>query len=176
MRNIKTGDILVVLDGKWKLAKMIQKVTATRAHHTGIFVWIEGKLYVSEMEGKGHIRTEWNGEKYKGGYPNDRTLVIMRLKEGFPDAAGLIDFTIQDTTHYDFVALVQHVLLRLTGKWFGKQGAGAAKRLTCSERTAYVYNKFTGLYPKWWMMSPRDVVDGYVELFNYYPANTSDLV
>jgi hypothetical protein len=176
MREIKTGDILVVLDGKWKIAKMIQKVTATRAHHTGIFVWIEGKLYVSEMEGKGHFRTPWQGVKYKGGYPADRTLVIMQPKEPFPDPIGLVDFTVADTTGYDFLALVQHFLLRFTGRWWGKKGAAAANRLTCSERVGYIYNKFTGLYPHWWMMSPRDIVDSHVELFNYFPANVSDSV
>jgi len=164
----QTGDIIAVADGRWTLARLIRRVTDTTFHHVGIIVEIHGKLYVSEMEANGHILTPWSARKYNFGAPADRTLVLMRLKTGFPDPEGLIEFTMTDNTRYDFGALVQHVLLRATGLWLGRQGAKAASRLTCSERVAYVYNKFTGLYPRWYRKSPRDIVEMHAEEFEYF--------
>jgi hypothetical protein len=165
-----TGDIIAVANGRWTLAKLIQRVTDTTFHHTGIIVEIAGKLYVSEMEAEGHILTPWSSEKYNWGVPKDRTLVLMRLKDGFPDPFGLVDFTLTDTTRYDFGALVQHVILRYFRVWLGRKGAKAARRLTCSERVAYVYNKFTGgaMWVKWWKKSPRDIVEMHADQFYFY--------
>lgn len=163
-----TGDIIAVADGRWTLARLIRHVTDTTFHHVGIIVEIHGKLYVSEMESNGHILTPWSGSKYNFGKPADRTLVLMRLIGGFPDPAGLIEFTLTDNTRYDFGALVQHVVLRYFRVWLGRKGAKAASRLTCSERVAYVYNKFAGLYPQWYRKSPRDIVEMHPDKFEYF--------
>jgi hypothetical protein len=164
----QTGDIIAVADGRWTLARLIQRVTDTTFHHTGIIVQVDGKLYVSEMEAEGHILTPWGSAKYNWGKPTDRTLVLMRLRAGFPDPEALVEFTMTDNTRYDFGALVQHVILRYTGLWVGRKGVKAASRLTCSERVAYVYNKFTGLFPKWWRKSPRDIVEMYPDDFEFF--------
>ena len=163
----QTGDIVVVLNGNWTLAKMIRRVTDSPTHHTGIIVEINGRLMVSEMEATGHIFSAWNGTKYLSGYPNDRTIAIMRYN-GELDREKIVDWCMQNTGEYDFAALVQHVIHRYLRIWVGRRSAKAASRLTCSEWVAYTFNTFTGLYKKWWEVTPADVVGMYPDKFEIF--------
>lgn len=163
----QTGDILLVLEGRWPLAKIIQGVTRSKAHHTGIIVEIGSGLYVSEMEATGHIFTRWDGAKYNNGKPRDRTLVLMRYK-GQLDKAKLVDWCMSNTGEYDFQALVKHIIHRYLKIWIGRRSAKAARRLTCSEWTAYTYNTFTGLFRQWWEATPADIATLHSDQFELF--------
>ena len=160
----QTGDIVVVLDGKWTLAKLIQLVTRSQAHHTGILVEINGTLYVSEMEQEGHIFTEWAGEKYNSGFPVDRTVLLMRYK-GEADWSKLYSWCLQNESEYDFAALIQHVIFRYLRIWIGRRKVKAAGRMTCSEWVGFTLNKFTWMFPKWYNAAPANIATDYPDKF-----------
>ena len=166
----QTGDIVVVLNGTWTLAKAIQRVTRSKAHHTGIIVIMNDNYYVSEMDSDqnsdpprtGHLFTRWDDTKYNNGKPTDRTIILMRSKQPI-DWSKLPDWCLSNTAEYDFLALLQHVIARYTGLWIGRRNAKAARRFTCSEWVAYTLNRFAGLFPQWWKVSPADIaaLDGF---------------
>lgn len=165
--TIQTGDIIVVLDGRWTLAQIIRKVTKSPAHHTGMIVEINGMFYVSEMEKEGHLFTRWDGEKYNSGNPEDRTLVAMRFRDPI-DTQKFTNWCMGNTGEYDFAALIQHLIHRYFRVWLGRRSAKAAARFTCSEWVAFTYNTFTKLFPKWWKMTPADIITMYPEKFDFF--------
>lgn len=165
----QTGDILLVLEGRWTLAKIIQSVTRSKAHHTGLICEINGTIYVSEMEATGHIFTRWDGLKYNNGRPDDRTLVLMRYN-GITDHQKLAHWCMSNTGEYDFPALVKHLIHRYTKCWIGRRTAKATRRMTCSEWVAYTFNTFTGLFPQWWEATPADIATMYPDKFEVYPT------
>lgn len=165
--KVQTGDIIAVLDGRWTLAKIIQQVTRSKAHHTGMIVEINGVFYVSEMEKEGHLFTRWDGDKYNSGNPEDRTLVGMRFKDGI-DPAALVAWCMDNTEEYDFLALLQHLVHRYFRLWIGRRSSRAANRFTCSEWVAFTFNTFTGLFPKWWKTTPADIATMYPERFDIF--------
>ena len=66
--DIKDFDVILVSSGSF-LGNTIQDFTDSDINHVGIFVWLEGKLYVSEAERKGLQLVPFseyvNNEKYK---------------------------------------------------------------------------------------------------------------
>jgi hypothetical protein len=165
-RKIRTGDILMV-SGNWFLARAIQFVTKSKWNHAGIFVWLEGELFVVEAEKEGLQLARWDGEKYQSGQATDRELVIMSPRRGllhYSTAQFMMPYV--GSRGYDFGSLLWYqVIYNLTGKWKGKKDMMAAKRFYCSEWVAYVYNHFLGLYPDWWQISPRELFENHLDEF-----------
>jgi hypothetical protein len=77
--QIKTGDILLV-SGKWLLARMIQKVTRSKWNHAGVMVWLWGELFVAEAE-KGRLTANQVG----------RIEILQRL----PTGSRIDDYEVQ---------------------------------------------------------------------------------
>jgi len=164
-----TGDILIVMNGKWRLAQMIQRVTRHEAHHVGLLFYdTDGRLKVSEMEALGHTITDWASPKYNFGKPPDRTLMIARMWGGYPEPELLTELIQSHRAPYDFAALPQQVLWNWFGVWIGKRGDEAKLRMTCSEWVAYAYHQHTDLFPRWWKATPRDIVLQYKDRFDFY--------
>ena len=168
-KDIRTGDILLV-SGEWWLARMIQWVTGSEWSHAGIFVWVEGELFVSEAERRGLQLTLWDGGKYRGGEATDRDYVVMRPMDYILDPKKVAKFIMphMGARGYDYASLAFHqVIFNVTGKWLGKKEVRAARRFYCSEWVAYVYHHFTGFWPDWWQVSPEKLAVDYEDEFMY---------
>lgn len=170
--EIKTGDILVV-HGSWTLAKIIQRVTNSHWNHVGIFIWIEGELFVVEAEKHGIQLTKWDGKKYNSGNASDRTVVIMSPKKK-KNPKEITNFMLPfvGVRGYDFYSLIWHLILAKTNKWLGKKEYKATNRFTCSEFASYVYHNVYGFFNEWWKMSPGNVYELHKDEFNYYELNS----
>lgn len=165
--RIETGDILMVLDGQHVIADAIKLVTASRAHHCGVF---RDENTVSEMEAKGHVLTDWRASKYRAGRTIDRTLILMKPKEPFTDEEKeeIRAFIDTNDSRYDFLALLKHIAYRKYGIWVGRRTARAANRMTCSEWTGFLYNNFTGLWKIWYKAAPVDIMVKHIDKFDYF--------
>ena len=162
--KIQTGDILLVLEGQYKLADLIMRVTNSKAHHVGVF---RDPDTVSEMEAEGHILTPWDSLKYNSGNPHDRTLILMRYKRPLP-LDEVVAFIDSNTAKYDYLALLKHLFYRRFGWWLGRRSAKAAKRMTCSEWVAFLYHTFTGLWRIWYKAAPVNIKADHRDEFFYY--------
>lgn len=53
---IKTGDVIIVRDSHTKLGRLIQLVTRKPYTHTGVARWLEGRLYMANLNsGRNHL-------------------------------------------------------------------------------------------------------------------------
>jgi hypothetical protein len=171
--QIKTGDILLV-SGKWLLARMIQKVTRSKWNHAGVMVWLWGELFVAEAEKEGLQLTRWDGSKYCNGYPQDRELMIMRCKVALPEKeVAMFIMPLMGRKRYDFFSLVFHqVIWNLVKVWTGKREERADDRFYCSEFAAYVVNHFQPtLFGKWWTTNPGMLDTEHPESFEQFRLN-----
>jgi hypothetical protein len=158
--EIQTGDILLV-HGRWALARAIQFVTRSKWNHAGIFCWVWDELFVVEAEKEGLQFTKWSDPKYANGKPLDRKLKIRKPVTAFPDHKALSVFMAKfiGKTRYDFASLIYHVHMARKGEWKGKTGVKASNRFTCSEWVAFVYNVYRDFFPEWWKAAPREIND-----------------
>ena len=163
-KDIKDFDIILVSSGNW-LGETIQDFIGSNINHTGIFVWLEGKLYVSEAEKRGLQLVPFEDypktSKYKAFYIAKPNFDISRQQK-----QALKHFILKETRKhpYDFLSLVLWQPIRLITRkifkhavWLGKKGTAAGHRLDCSEWAAYVYNKFFGLFKKWYLADPKTI-------------------
>lgn len=132
-------------------------------------------LYVHEAERYGLTNTEFShyeDPKYSIWIARPKTIKITD-----DDKRKLIHEAISSAGHkpYDFVNLLIHQPIKaitksLFGKplWLGKRKKKADKRFICSERTAYIMNKFFGTEPTWNDISTEHFMnsDRY-EIFKY---------
>ena len=164
IKDIRPFDIM--LEGSTnKLSEMIQSVINEDISHTGVFFEVIGPrgrvTYVHESKKFGIINTNFRKFYLKSKY----TVYIARLKGVMPTVQRddkLMQFAIESAGHagYDFMNLLIHQPIKflwkkLTGKtiWLGRKNKKAEGRFICSERTAFIMNKFFCNEPKWWEIS-----------------------
>lgn len=179
--KIETGDVLVVCNGQWPLARSIKVVTygrdrrmvAHRAHHTGMMLVTPTTTLVREMDidvrlkRLGDMWTLWDGAKYNSGNPPDRVLVLMKPVTPYENPEALEKDLMEFRSRYAVRRLFAHVLYRVTGIWGRKRGDGDV----CSEMVAGFLNRHKGLFPEPYKVSPRDIMETYPDLFDYYVLN-----
>jgi len=176
--DIKDFDIILVSSGSF-LGNAIQDFTDSNINHVGIFVWLEGKLYVSEAERKGLQLVPFSeyldNEKYKEFFlarlPHEN---ISKEKK-----RNLKHFILKETKNhsYDFMTLfvyqpIKQISRKLFGRavWLGKKDRKAKIRFVCSEWVAYVYNVFFNEFPEWYLTDPAEVKNS--ELFKIYKTKS----
>ncbi len=174
--KIKSGDHLGVSSGSW-LAEQIQDFQRCKWNHSGVFVWIEGVLYVSEALEHGVTLTSF--DTYLKG---DSQLLVQTLGtanqiidiDSFKHY--ILDHGVGDIP-YDKFNLVFHQAVKYITKysfrflrsigfdikkkyiWIGKKSGKAKKKMVCGEWSAYLYNRFIPTWHKtWWDDAPEDVV------------------
>jgi len=180
--TIETGDVLVVCNGRWPLARAIKIVTylkdrksiALRAHHTGMFLVSEVTTIVREMDFDPETKrlgdqwTLWDGKKYLSGRAVDRKLVLMKPKLPYLDPEALQRDLESYRGMYAIRRLFAHIYMTITGRRPEQKGAGTV----CSEFVAIKLNKHYKEYfndPQ--MASPRKVMEALLEDFDVYVLN-----
>ena len=147
VESLKNGDILHCYSTGF-LPRMIRWFTGSRVNHTALVIELFDKLYVVDSQADGtNLRTvEGWDKKYGYNYLIHRTPLFT--EEQREKALSVIG-----TTPYDFKSLLwyQPVYI-LTGRWRGRRGTDAEKRMYCSEYVAWVFD-----LPNWWKASPEAV-------------------
>ena len=172
LKYFETGDILLI-SGNKPLAKTIQWFEEGKWNHSGMLLWINDKLYVSESQAKGICISPFT--YYYFNITNQ--MGTLRLKTGIkPEIQSkIIDFALPKSGHisYDYANLLVFQPIRyLSKKIFGKDlwlqpEHKAPKRFVCSEWVAYIYNHFFGYFEDWQKISPQDLYNS--TLFNFKP-------
>lgn len=175
MKTIKIGDIRpfdIMLEGSTsKLSKTIQAVIKEPISHSGIFFTIVdilgATLYIHESDRFGLRNTN-----FQNHYANSKyNIYVARLKGITPTVVrdnNLVHFAVETAGHkgYDFMNLLVHQPIKMLWKWLfnkelwvGRKNQSAEGRFICSERTAYVLNKFFKVEPTWWKISTDYFMD-----------------
>lgn len=176
--DIKDFDLILVSSGNF-LGNAIQDFIDSNINHVGIFVWLEGKLYISEAERKGLQLVPFseyvNNKKYKSFFlARLRNENISKEKK-----QNLKHFILRETKNhsYDFMTLLFYQPIKqITRKlfkqsiWLGQKTRKANRRFTCSEWAAYVYNVFFSKFPKWYLTDPAEIKKS--EIFKIYKTKT----
>ncbi len=181
--TIETGDVLVVCNGRWPLARAIKIVTygrdrrkiERRAHHTGMFLVQHDLIFVREMDRDKDLKrmgdqwTPWHGEKYQGGKAKDRTLLLLKPKVPYENPIELEKDLISFQSRYSIRRLFQHLKRWITGTFPALQDGDDGN--VCSQKTAYIINKHKGLFPRYHEASPRDVLEVLGDHYHIYVLN-----
>ena len=150
--DIKHGDIGLVVKTKlinkivsWfmDLYRKILKLPPRRAYnHCFLCVNIWGQLYVVEALAKGITATPYI-HTY-GGKKNHiiKTPIDPLSKDGGEEISKIALTTALENTEYDFLSLFEQIWYILTGKWPGKTGPDAEKRMNCAEAVADWWDKY----------------------------------
>ena len=152
MTKLQKGDILSCT-GTGFLSKGIQLFSRSRINHTAMVVEIWGKLFIIDSQKDGtnpRPLQEWIN-KYNYEY------VVHRPKHRAFDLKEISARAMSKVGHtpYDFKSLLWYQpRYMISGKWRGKTGGDAEKRMYCSEFVAWVYN-----FPGWYKLSPQDVFE-----------------
>lgn len=161
VKNINTGDCFGY-SGVSIQANIIQKFQAlvdkesAYINHTGIFVWINGTLYICEA-------TEWKNKKmralvlltpYKDYFLRKGSLYHFKYKKNIKEK--LMSKCIISTVGipYEYGNLIVHQIVRtVTNKMFGKGwwiGKEDAEKVICHENTQNIWNNYSGIFPKFY--------------------------
>jgi hypothetical protein len=156
-KELKAGDILSCT-GKSLLSKAIKKISKSKYSHTALVVEIWGQLFIIDSQSRGTtIKTikDWT-KKYNYSYDISRPIEFtLEMKNRAIEKCG--------DTPYDFIGLIifQPIMI-LTGKWLGKRGKKADKKLYCSEFISYVFEM-----PNRYSNTPQDVYDFTIKSKNF---------
>ena len=151
LSNIQTGDILGV-EGVSFLARAIQKFQSlsnkesAHINHTGIFWWINRRLFVIEAAEKGITIT--NFDKYlKSKSKLYRFRYIGGSQKNYEKQLEDIFFENQNF-RYEYLSLFKYQIIRtLFGKWTGGK---TSKKMVCHEWTQKAWNEVRGIFPEWY--------------------------
>ena len=160
--KIRNGDGILRTSDSW-ISRAIRKVTKSEWSHVGMFVDIDGTMFIIEMEAQGARLIKWSD------YNKGKNVKVLHLVPTMRiDRTKLVVATIDEAgdTRYDFFGLFHQLIYQMTGVWIGKLRKKAAKRKYCSELFAYRYNEAVGIFPKWYSTSPQDVFNS--EHFKHY--------
>lgn len=150
LANIQTGDILGV-EGTSFLARAIQKFQAlsnkesAHINHTGIFWWINGRLFVIEAAEKGVTFTNFN--KYlKSKSKLYHFKHIPTLTDG--DKIMMEDLFIKyQDNKYNYMNLFKYqIVYKLTGWWTGTK---SKRKMVCHSFTQRVWDELKDIFPDW---------------------------
>lgn len=142
---IKTGDILLVHSESFigKEIQHFQKYAYAEAgeyNHAGVFVWIEGKLMVSEAVINGVQLTN-----FKNYFDSKKYLILMLRPTFEVDHQKVMDTCLEycGTTKYDFgnLLFLQMIKMLSRGKvWLG--GSKIDNKFICGEWAAFCTNQY----------------------------------
>jgi hypothetical protein len=172
--NLKTGDIIYThIPFVWYkplryISLAIRKILNTWYNHIAIIVVIWGKVYVAESTKGGVKITPIN--KWIKDYKViiNRPTIILNEKE-----IGYRIMKYQGFTGYDYTSLIWYqLILQIFGKWKGKEKNKAAKKLYCSEYVALIYKEH---FPKWWLITPKDLYNDLPQT-QIYRGNKKELL
>lgn len=163
--NLRTGDILSVKSPfvwykPWRyLSCIIRFVTDSKVNHTSIILVEGDNIFVCESDPvsirklKHAVRmspwNEWCQDKIIRVSRFEASYNIFQLEETIKKEIGKP----YDVWSFSF----WQVLYTLTGIWLGRTGKDAESAWYCSEYVAYIWNKISGLYPKYWEIVPDDI-------------------
>lgn len=127
LKSINTGDLIVVRKGKSLLGRATQFFTRSPYTHSGIAIWIEGGLYVAELNaGKNHLVPISQLKDYD----------VYECPEGLKEVRYNILKWLQAPIEYGFLALFAIGLL----DWFKiKMFVHWRKILVCSGFCVAIY-------------------------------------
>jgi len=151
--NLVPGDGVLVHGQKWISRAIIffQKIYTKKNKlpnkkiysHVAMAIRVPGtenQIGIIEATAKGI-----NMKRYNSYYKSNRVKYIERVKELTKEEQLKISDTayqsLEKVTRYDFLALPQNIRYIFTGKWRGKVGKKAEKRLFCSEAFATWHNE-----------------------------------
>lgn len=157
---IRTGDTLLV-SGKSLLAQTIQEFQKCKWNHAGMFVWLNGRLYIVEASMKGIVITLFKNYEDRAGIG----LLIMRPSPLHLriDAEAYINFVLPYVGHtnYGFFDLLIAQAVRYATKkkiWIGSKKDPKKHHFICGEFVAFVYNHFNQYaFPDWNRLAPQDL-------------------
>ena len=136
-----TGDCLLVSHIKDQnfsdniLPDLIQYFEKCIWNHAGMFIWINGVLYVAEMIEQGFCLTNFIDYKQK----TDVRLLGLRPKFNFDVKTMEGDiFESLGRERYAFFELLSQAIYLKTGKWIDLRGKN---RFICYQKVAYLYEK-----------------------------------
>jgi len=124
-------------------------------NHCGLIIEDDGYTWVYESSG-GYIRRV----KLKDRELKDVALYRPKKDMVSIDKLKTIATHYQGSAKYDYLGLIWHQLVyQLTGKWIGKTGDIASKRMYCGEYNAkcYKYASDSVLFQDWWLIDPEDI-------------------
>ncbi len=165
--GIQTGDTLLV-SGTSLLAETIQQFEDCSYNHAGMFLYLNGILYVCEASAKGIVITLFSEYEKREGVG----LLIMRPKFDMPSEGSIIDFCLPYVGHsqYGFFNLLVAQALRFATKkkiWIGPKKDPMTHRFICGEMVCFIYNHFnTSVFDNWNELSPEDIFNS--GLFDKY--------
>ena len=169
MKTIKIKDIRpfdIMLEGSnSKVSNIIQKVIDEKFSHSAVFFEVitsnGSTLYVHESDRFGlrnsNFEKYYNKSKYGIYIARPKNKIVTMYQ-----AEDLMHLSIETAGHkgYDFMNLLVHQPIKaawkwLTGKelWVGKHDEQANGRFICSERTAFIMNKYFYNEPEWYKIS-----------------------
>jgi len=124
-------------------------------NHCGVIINDDGYTWVYESSG-GYVRRV----KLKDRKLDD--VALFRPKTGLVDMDKfkMMATYYQGSSKYDYKGLIWHQLVfQLTGKWIGKTGDIASKRMYCGEYNAKCYRYATegALFTDYWRTDPEDI-------------------
>ena len=155
--HLKNGDSLICFsDGL--IGKGIHLATGAYVNHAAKVIKVSGLLMVVESQKNGtnpktfenwlreygydyRVHRYTKADKVWGKYIRERAL----SKSGI--------------TGYAFAELlIYQPIFQLTGKWYGKTGVAAEKRMYCSKFVGWVDK-----VPEWWTLSPKALEEYYIQ-------------
>lgn len=124
-------------------------------NHCGLIIEDDGYTWVYESSGGYIRRVKLKDRKLKD-------VALFRPKKGLVSNSKLKTTATyyQGSAKYDYLGLIPHQLwFQLTGKWIGKTGEIASKRMYCGEYNAkcYKYASDSVLFQNWWLTDPEDI-------------------
>jgi hypothetical protein len=146
-----TGDVILVKGTSW-IARAIQFFMNIYRHlrgygdiqiynHAAMFVEIFGEIYVAEALGKGVTIAPYK-DTYLG---KDNYIILEPVVPITPKEKDLLLLAALKSsfrvTRYDFSNFFFQIILIFTGKWYGRKGKKAERRLYCSEAVATWWSK-----------------------------------
>lgn len=172
MKDLKTGYVLLYTSTHF-LSRAIRFFTRSTVNHASICIEEWGEMFVAESDKQGFVPN-----RILSSIKGRQILVLKPMVPYDEKEMGKQITSMLGHHRYDFASLLFfQVIYNVTkwwngkGKWLGKQGEKASRRLYCSEAIAFIYNRLTGIMPEWWKYNPdmilRDPNFEHFELEGY---------
>ena len=149
MITLQNGDILHCRSNG-VLGKAIRLASRGKFNHTAIVIIIDGEIFIAEAQNNGVNLKTFDNWQLKYNYDYVVSRYLFGSKE-WGKAFRKRALSKIGVTGYDYVSLfVWQPVLQITGKWLGRKGEKAEKRMYCSEFAPYTHNVIDGF-----KMSPQ---------------------
>lgn len=140
---VKTKTINKIISFFMDLYRKVLNLKPRRPYnHCFLCVNIWDKLYIVEALAKGITATPYI--KTYGGHKNHiiKTPKVQLTKKQQEEISKIALESALENIEYDFLSILEQIWYIMTGKWPGKKGEDAEKRMNCSEAVASWWDKF----------------------------------